>query len=68
MVALDPPSVKYVPIKEATSGLKNVPLDCDTILTARDVGINFGDAMPHDDAPGSWGAPMVHWEEFRSEP
>ena len=26
--------------------LRMVPLDCDTILTARDIGINFGDAMP----------------------
>ena len=26
--------------------MKTVPLDCDTILTARDLGINFGDEMP----------------------
>jgi 6-phosphofructokinase 1 len=43
MVALDPPTVKYVPLDEATSRMKTVPLDCDTMLTARDLGICFGD-------------------------
>jgi len=43
MVALDPPKVLAVPLEEATSRLKNVPLDGDTILTARDLGISFGD-------------------------
>ncbi|OIO00435.1 MAG: 6-phosphofructokinase [Elusimicrobia bacterium CG1_02_56_21] len=43
MVALDPPTVRYVPLKEATSRMKIVPLDCDTIATARDLGISFGD-------------------------
>lgn len=43
MVALDPPTVRYVPLKEATSRMKTVPLDCDTVLTARDLGISFGD-------------------------
>jgi len=46
MVALNPPNVDYVPLREATNRLKTVPLDCDTILTARDMGISFGDAMP----------------------
>ncbi len=68
MVALDPPNVNYVPIAEATSRLKNVPLDCDTILTARDMGINFGDAMPLPDDPTSWGVPSTHWEELGAEP
>jgi len=45
MVALDPPNVEYVPLLEAIR-MKTVPLDCDTILTARDIGINFGDEMP----------------------
>ena len=31
---------------EATRRMKNVPPDCDTMLTARDLGINFGDSMP----------------------
>lgn len=43
MVALDPPTVRYVPLEQATSRMKSVPLDCDTILSARDLGICFGD-------------------------
>jgi len=43
MVALDPPTVNYVPLAAATGRMKSVPLDCDTILTARDLGICFGD-------------------------
>jgi 6-phosphofructokinase 1 len=43
MVALDPPAVKYVPLADATRRMKTVPLDCDTVLTARDLGICFGD-------------------------
>jgi ATP-dependent phosphofructokinase / diphosphate-dependent phosphofructokinase len=43
MVALDPPTVRYVPLELATKRMKTVPLDCDTILTARDLGISFGD-------------------------
>jgi 6-phosphofructokinase 1 len=43
MVALDPPTVRYVPLAQATRRMKVVPLDCDTILTARELGISFGD-------------------------
>ena len=43
MVALDPPTVRYVPLQEATARLKNVPLKHDLILTARDLGVSFGD-------------------------
>jgi len=43
MVALDPPTVKYVPLEQATRRMKTVPLNCDTILTARDLDICFGD-------------------------
>jgi ATP-dependent phosphofructokinase / diphosphate-dependent phosphofructokinase len=43
MVALDPPAVKYVPLEEATRRMKCVPLGCDTMKTARDLGICFGD-------------------------
>ena len=43
MVALDPPTVKYVPLSDATRRMKSVPLDCDTMLTARDLGMCFGD-------------------------
>jgi 6-phosphofructokinase 1 len=30
-------------LEEATRRMKVVPLDCDTMLTARDLGISFGD-------------------------
>ena len=43
MVALDPPTVNYVPLEQATHRMKRVPLDCDTIMTARDLGVSFGD-------------------------
>jgi 6-phosphofructokinase 1 len=43
MVALDPPDVRYVPLSEATERMKSVPLNCDTVHTARDLGISFGD-------------------------
>ncbi len=43
MVALDPPIVRYVPLHQATSRMKVVPLDCDTVKTGRDLGISFGD-------------------------
>ena len=43
MVALDPPTVRYVPLKKATRRMKSVPLDSDTMMTARDLGICFGD-------------------------
>ncbi|MGH9457622.1 MAG: 6-phosphofructokinase [Thermoanaerobaculia bacterium] len=44
MVALDPPTVNYVPLEEATRRMKVVPLDCDTVKTGRDLGVSFGDA------------------------
>jgi len=43
MVALDPPRVKYVPLADAVSRMKAVPLDSDSVLTARELGIAFGD-------------------------
>jgi 6-phosphofructokinase len=43
MVALAPPTVNYVPLEEAARRMKTVPLDCDTMLTARDLGVCFGD-------------------------
>ena len=43
MVALDPPQVRAVPMTSAIERMKSVPLDCDTIITARDLGISFGD-------------------------
>jgi 6-phosphofructokinase 1 len=43
MVALQPPTIAAVPIKEAIAAPKRVPLDSDTIATARDIGISLGD-------------------------
>ncbi len=43
MVALDPPNVLYVPFDQATKRMKQVPVDGDAIMTARDLGISFGD-------------------------
>ncbi len=43
MVALDPPTVRYVPLEQATSRMKTVPLNCDSLLTARELNICFGD-------------------------
>ena len=43
MVALDPPRVLYVPLAEATKRMKTVPLDSDTVLTARELGICLGE-------------------------
>jgi phosphofructokinase-like protein len=43
MVALDPPAVKYVPLDVATRRMRVVPLDCDSVKTAREIGICFGD-------------------------
>jgi 6-phosphofructokinase 1 len=43
MVALDPPTVRRVPLSRATRRMKVVPLDCDSMLTARELGVSFGD-------------------------
>ncbi len=43
MVALDPPVVRYVPLERCVSRMKLVPLDGDTVVTARDLGVCFGD-------------------------
>jgi 6-phosphofructokinase 1 len=43
MVALDPPTVRFVPLSSAIARMKTVPLDSDTMLTARELGISFGD-------------------------
>ncbi|MBI4912521.1 MAG: ATP-dependent 6-phosphofructokinase [Acidobacteria bacterium] len=43
MVALAFPNVKYVPLEEVAGRMKGVPMDSDTLLTGRDLGICFGD-------------------------
>jgi 6-phosphofructokinase 1 len=51
MVALDPPHVRYVPLAEVTHRMKTVPIDSDTVLTARELGISFGDEPAVAPAP-----------------
>jgi phosphofructokinase-like protein len=43
MVSLDPPDVKAVPLGEALSQPKMVPIHGDVVRTARALGISFGD-------------------------
>lgn len=43
MVALDPPEIHAVPLEDAIRQIKTVPVDSDTVQTARDLGISFGD-------------------------
>ena len=43
MVSLDPPDVLAVPLTEAVSRTRTVPLTSDTLLTARELGTSFGD-------------------------
>jgi phosphofructokinase-like protein len=43
MVALDPPDMRAVPLEDAVRQIKTVPLNSDTVQTARDLGISFGD-------------------------
>jgi phosphofructokinase-like protein len=43
MVALNPPTVRYVPLAKATRRMKLVPINSDTVRTARDLGICLGD-------------------------
>jgi 6-phosphofructokinase 1 len=43
MVALQENHITLASLEVAASGIKNVPLDCDTVVTAREMGIGFGD-------------------------
>lgn len=43
MVALAYPNVNHVPLIEVAGRMKGVPMDSDTLQTARDLGISFGD-------------------------
>ncbi len=43
MVSLDPPEVKSVPLDQVIGKMKKVPVDSDTVKTAREIGISFGD-------------------------
>jgi len=43
MVAINPPRVDAVPLKDAVASLKVVPRDGDLVRTARSLGTSFGD-------------------------
>lgn len=43
MVSLAPPTVRYEPLEEAVRRMKLVSLESDTVETAREIGICFGD-------------------------
>jgi phosphofructokinase-like protein len=43
MVAFRPPEMVAIPLPDVVAKTKLVPLDSDTILTCRDLGISFGD-------------------------
>ena len=43
MVGLKGPGLEQVPLEEVVGKSKNVPLDSDTIATARELGISLGD-------------------------
>jgi 6-phosphofructokinase 1 len=46
MVALSGSDITLASLDDAASGTKTVPLDSDTIVTAREMGICFGDEPP----------------------
>ncbi len=43
VVVLNPPTVNYIPIEQVAHRVRHVPTNSDTILTAKDLGISFGD-------------------------
>ena len=45
MVALRPPAILGVPLREGVDRIKTVSLDGDVVRTARGLGISFGDTI-----------------------
>jgi 6-phosphofructokinase 1 len=43
MIGYNPPAINRVPMKDVIGKVKHVPLDSDTVLTARELGISLGD-------------------------
>jgi 6-phosphofructokinase 1 len=43
MVAVHELNMEFVPLVDAIGRMRGVPLDCDTVLAAREVGVCFGD-------------------------
>ena len=43
MIALIPPDLESIPIRDAIAAMKRVQLDNDIVESAREIGISFGD-------------------------
>jgi 6-phosphofructokinase 1 len=43
MIAYHPPDLVRVPLQDVVGRSKPVPLDSDTVLTARELGVSLGD-------------------------
>jgi 6-phosphofructokinase 1 len=43
MVGYNPPVITRVPLQEVVGRSRHIPLDSDTVLTARELGISLGD-------------------------
>jgi len=43
MVTYSPPTMGMVTLEEAVAEAGKVPVDCDTVRTARELGVSFGD-------------------------
>jgi ATP-dependent phosphofructokinase / diphosphate-dependent phosphofructokinase len=43
MVAFHPPDIVGIPLEEVVGKTRNVPLDSDVLVTARSLGVTFGD-------------------------
>lgn len=43
MIGYNPPRITRIPLKDVVGHQKHVPLDSDTVLTARELGISLGD-------------------------
>lgn len=43
MVVLDPPDIRDIPLRDAVQAMKAVPMDGDTVATAREMGICLGE-------------------------
>lgn len=43
MIGFNPPLLTRVPLEQVVGRSKHIPLDSDTVLTARDLGISLGD-------------------------
>lgn len=45
MIVMQQNSIKIIPLEDVAGKIKQVPLDSDTILTAREIGVCLGDAL-----------------------